>query len=111
MGFLSVIFDLLAAPLFYLYQIVSEFAGWLKLHDFSGKKRRQHVFDDAPRSFAHDHLPAVIAASEEHTLLYREDGYILQNRRTKNSTPVPAKFRRRFIRKGIKALETLAPKN
>lgn len=109
MSLFTFIIDLFGGVLLYFYQVLNGFWRWLGINDFSGKKRRQRYLDEAPESFSNDQIPVVIAADDHRTFLYTEDGYVLQNRQTKSTTPVPKKFRQRFVRKGVKALRSLAP--
>lgn len=82
------------------------FLDWLKVNDFSGTRRRMKLVEEAPGSFESDGLPVVLGADDYATLLYREGGFLLQNRTTKDTLPVSRRGLWRFTRRGMKGLRS-----
>jgi len=82
------------------------FLEWLKVNDFSGARRRRQSLQDAPDSYASDHLPVVLAADQGTSLLYDDRGLVLRCRTSKRALPVTPRMARRFARRGMKGLKS-----
>lgn len=77
-----------------------------EVNDFSGTRRRRKLVEEAPGSFESDGLPVVLGSDDYATLLYREGGFLLQNRTTRDTLPVSRRGLWRFTRRGMKGLRS-----
>lgn len=89
-----------------LLDTIFGFLEWLKVNDFSGTRRRRQSLQNAPAAYASDHVPVVLAADRDTTLLYDDRGLVLRCRTSKRALPVTPRMARRFVRRGMKGLRS-----